>query len=74
MRVGDANIEEDEDRGVDGCHHGIPFDEECELCALEDAEQDLGEAMSCDGCGCSVLNPCPGGCVWASENLCSRCV
>jgi hypothetical protein len=28
----------------------------------------------CAGCGCSEDDPCEGGCVWASANLCSRCI
>jgi len=28
----------------------------------------------CLGCGCSATRPCPGGCVWATETLCSQCV
>jgi hypothetical protein len=27
----------------------------------------------CEGCGCSQTNPCEGGCVWATEDLCSAC-
>lgn len=29
----------------------------------------------CQVCGCTELDPCPGGCVWAnpSATLCSRC-
>jgi hypothetical protein len=28
----------------------------------------------CAGCGCSESRSCPGGCVWATDRLCSRCV
>jgi hypothetical protein len=28
----------------------------------------------CRGCGCSYTRPCPGGCVWATVDLCSACV
>jgi hypothetical protein len=28
----------------------------------------------CQNCGCCDENPCPGGCVWATPTLCSRCV
>lgn len=28
----------------------------------------------CRVCGCSDRNGCPGGCIWAEPNLCSRCV
>jgi hypothetical protein len=36
-------------------------------------------ACGCDGphclnCGCCEHDPCEGGCVWATGNLCSRCV
>jgi hypothetical protein len=27
----------------------------------------------CRVCGCSTDRGCPGGCVWAEPNLCSRC-
>ena len=26
------------------------------------------------GCGCSYTHPCPGGCIWATHDLCSACV
>lgn len=28
----------------------------------------------CAGCGCSETRACPGGCIWATKTLCSRCV
>jgi hypothetical protein len=28
----------------------------------------------CAKCGCSNSHACPGGCVWATDTLCSRCV
>lgn len=28
---------------------------------------------TCRVCGCSNDRACPGGCVWAEPNLCSRC-
>lgn len=28
----------------------------------------------CRVCGCSEFNACPGGCIWATPDLCSRCV
>lgn len=34
---------------------------------------DEAEEMTCDGCGCSALHPCEGGCIWHRDNLCSRC-
>lgn len=27
----------------------------------------------CRACGCSNEHGCPGGCIWAEPNLCSRC-
>lgn len=30
--------------------------------------------MTCRVCGCSDNRGCPGGCLWAAPNLCSRCV
>lgn len=28
----------------------------------------------CEGCGCCALHPCPGGCIWATDQLCSKCL
>lgn len=28
----------------------------------------------CRGCGCTELDPCPGGCAWAEPGLCTNCV
>lgn len=28
---------------------------------------------TCRACGCTNARGCPGGCVWAEPNLCSRC-
>jgi hypothetical protein len=33
-----------------------------------------GEEAVCMACGCSDSRACEGGCVWATETLCSRCV
>lgn len=33
-----------------------------------------GSEHQCAGCGCSESRPCPGGCVWATSAVCSRCV
>lgn len=32
-----------------------------------------GEEDWCRGCGCSETRACSGGCIWVTENLCSRC-
>lgn len=32
-----------------------------------------GEEHACLVCGCSESRACPGGCVWATPTLCSRC-
>ena len=34
----------------------------------------LVDGPVCQRCGCSDLQACPGGCVWATPDLCSRCV
>lgn len=34
----------------------------------------LDDGPVCVRCGCSAFNACPGGCVWATPDLCSRCV
>lgn len=31
------------------------------------------ERGTCRVCGCTDERACPGGCVWAEPNLCSRC-
>lgn len=28
----------------------------------------------CRGCGCTEARPCPGGCMWVGEDLCSICL
>lgn len=33
-----------------------------------------GAEHACAACGCSESCACPGGCVWATPTLCSRCV
>lgn len=53
------------------------------VCGPQDAEMDLEDlgmpgfednGPHCQICGCSEFNACPGGCVWATPTLCSRCV
>ncbi len=52
------------------------MDDDYELDSVpEEDDQEYDEApMVCLGCGCSEDNPCEGGCVWATPDLCSRCV
>lgn len=33
-----------------------------------------GAEQACASCGCSETRACSGGCVWATQALCSRCV
>jgi len=33
-----------------------------------------GEEHACASCGCSETRCCSGGCCWATETLCSRCI
>ena len=40
---------------------------------LFDEFLDDDQEQQCIECGCSNSDPCPGGCVWATPNLCSRC-
>lgn len=55
------------------------YDPDPDDLALEDEVFDLdpedleGAGPRCVGCGCTEDNPCDGGCIWASETLCSRC-
>jgi hypothetical protein len=56
----------------------IPWDELESDEAMEaelglDAEDILDEHPSCRVCGCDDLHACPGGCIWAEPDLCSRC-
>lgn len=32
------------------------------------------DAKECIGCGCTEKRACEGGCSWAREGLCTRCV
>jgi hypothetical protein len=32
-----------------------------------------GQEQACASCGCSETRACSGGCVWATQRLCSRC-
>ncbi|HEY1234774.1 MAG TPA: hypothetical protein VGH22_15455 [Candidatus Binatia bacterium] len=56
------------------------FDDDAIDQGIEAIEEDLAgydpeeDEEFCRGCGCSQSNPCPGGCVWATPELCSRCV
>jgi hypothetical protein len=57
------------------------FLDETDMISTEEAAElvrrisiDAGVEHVCAGCGCSQSNPCAGGCIWATETLCSRCV
>jgi hypothetical protein len=41
--------------------------------AARQARIAAGVEHACVLCGCSESLPCPGGCIWARPNLCSRC-
>lgn len=48
----------------------------CESCfdrITADDEEDTDEGWACTGCGCTFTQPCPGGCYWFAEKLCSSC-
>jgi hypothetical protein len=49
-----------------------------EECARKEFARQLriasGAEYACAGCGCSETRACSGGCCWATETLCSRCV
>jgi hypothetical protein len=54
-----------------------PFDPTPEMILREQMRQAriaAGLEHACACCGCSESRACPGGCVWATDNLCSRCV
>lgn len=49
-----------------------------EKCARAEFARQLriaaGEEQACRRCGCSETRVCSGGCIWANESFCSRCV
>ncbi|GEM_PF-3115249 len=70
---------EDDDADLDVLD--LPSDDDgAELDYLEAKELErqsriaAGIELACASCGCSETQPCEGGCVWATPNLCSRCV
>lgn len=60
------------------CVHACDPEEEDDFDGLDAEYLVTGDAAQdqiiCEGCGCSAFNSCPGGCVWATETRCSRCV
>ena len=42
--------------------------------ATRQARIAAGVEHACAGCGCSESRSCEGGCLWATSNLCSRCL
>ena len=65
-----------EDFGIE-----IPDDIDDVIAQAQDQEEEdrqariaIGIEAVCFGCGCSDSRRCPGGCVWATPTLCSRCV
>jgi len=68
----------------DDIRHSIddPFDTAQDILLAEDMEAAeyarqlriaAGLETACRACGCSDSLACPGGCVWAEPDLCSRC-
>lgn len=54
------------------CEHDCgPEADDLEDLGMPGYEED-GPAR-CRVCGCSEFNACPGGCTWATPDLCSRC-
>jgi len=47
---------------------------EAQQAARRQVEAVVTGERRCAICGCSDGHACAGGCVWATENLCSRCV
>jgi hypothetical protein len=49
-----------------------------EECARNEFARQLriaaGEEQVCRRCGCSETRACSGGCIWANDSFCSRCV
>jgi hypothetical protein len=58
---------------IDDYGEPVPYDDDD-----EEFPMPAGPACGCDGphcmsCGCCDHEPCEGGCIWATPNLCSRC-
>jgi hypothetical protein len=67
----------------DGEDHFNAFaSEECDHRCEQDYDASFEEdglefgdwSVQCRKCGCTNRQACPGGCVWATPDLCSRCV
>lgn len=58
----------------DHCADAGLFSDLCRLYHIDTKtlEADL-LARKCEGCGCTTLQACPGGCSWVTETLCSAC-
>lgn len=52
----------------------MEFEDVDELAEELEGEDLVDDGPRCLGCGCSRSRACPGGCVWANANYCSRCV
>lgn len=61
---------DDEDLEDEFDIYGQPIDDDDEL--LDSIPHALG-VPRCRVCGCTDAEACPGGCIWAEPDLCSRC-
>lgn len=63
---------------MDGQHSIFSADPAYDDLDLEESKRQAriaaGIEHQCAHCGCSESRACPGGCVWATPTLCSRCV
>lgn len=66
----------DTDETYEVCEHecGPEWDEDASDDYLEALGMPGYEEPRCRACGCSERQACPGGCIWATPDLCSKCV
>lgn len=70
--VDEDDIDEDEHLSVDDVTRRLELAAAMAPTILPDGRILMTEAK-CRVCGCTNERTCPGGCVWAEPNLCSRC-
>lgn len=73
----------DDDDVFDPTEPGTDLDDDLHASRFGDSEEAREERILhagmagvpfCVECGCTDENACPGGCVWATADTCSRCV
>jgi hypothetical protein len=54
-------------------HPGLFIESLQEVLDGPDTRDRLGNGVCCRGCGCSENDPCPEGCAWHDDDLCTQC-